>query len=146
MMKKQTRSVLKLLALAAVASGVLAGAASAESVTGKFTLPYDVRWGQALLPAGHYVIRIGGNGRPALVSTQAGKNVTFVMAQVVNAAATDQPTALLLTRGERERIVRSFNWREGNKSFVYKPYTSAERKLLAQSRQVESVPILMAQK
>ena len=34
--------------------GLSAGAAQAQAYTGKFTLPFTVRWGGAVLPAGGY--------------------------------------------------------------------------------------------
>jgi hypothetical protein len=68
------------------------------------------------------------------------------MALSVDKARTDHPTALLISQRENQRIVRSFNWREGDKAFVYSPFTKAERKLLGQVDDSVAVPILMAQK
>jgi hypothetical protein len=145
-MKMYSRPVFT-LAVAALAVGVLANSASASTrVRGTFTLPYDVRWGQALLPAGNYEIRIDGTGKPALLSTSTGKAVALVMARFEDSALTDQPTSLQVTRGEHERTVRSFNWREGNKVFVYQPYTKAERRQIADAKRAETLPIRVAQK
>jgi hypothetical protein len=35
-----------------------AGYANAQTVAGKFTLPFEARWGQATLPAGDYSFRL----------------------------------------------------------------------------------------
>ena len=44
----------------------------------------------------------------------------------------------------RDWVVRAFNWREGNESFVYSAFSRAERKALAQANDTEDVPVLMA--
>ena len=146
-MKKATLTFLKLAVAAAIAVGASGGPASAQSlVKGTFTLPYEVRWGHAVLPAGHYSITIDEARRPALVKTLGGEGRAFVMAQAVGDAMKDQPSALIITNVENQRVVRTFNWREGNQSFVYQPLTKAERRELARTSAVETVPILMAQK
>jgi len=64
----------------------------------------------------------------------------------VGLAMKDQPSALLITRTETGRVVRSLNIREADMIFVYKPFTTSERKLLGQVEVIEALPILMAQK
>jgi len=145
MMEKRSRMLVKLSVALAVATCLLSGTANAQPIMkGTFTLPYDVRWGGTLVPAGQYKIVIDSAYRPALVSTFAGNGQAYVMPQFVNQATRGAATALVVTQGETERTVRALNWREGNRSFVYKPFTKAERKSLAQSR-TEMVPIRMAQ-
>jgi hypothetical protein len=106
---------------------------------GEFTLPYEVRWGNAVLPAGAYTITFESAYRPAAVRRVGGRSVLFVPTRLVDDARKDQGTALLITRGEHGGIVRSFNWVEGGKSFVYKPITKAERELLSRAGGMERV-------
>jgi hypothetical protein len=142
MMKKM---LVKLSVGLAVATSLLAGTANAQPIMkGTFTLPYDVRWGSSLLTAGTYTIVIDSAHRPALVSTQAGMGRALVFAQVVNDASKDLSTALVITRGETGHTVRALNWREGNRSFVYKPFTKAERTREAKADK-DIVAIRMAQ-
>ncbi len=144
-MEKHSRMIVKLSVAMAVATCLLSGTANAQPIMkGIFTLPYDVRWGGTLVPAGQYKIVIDSAHRPAIVSTLAGHGQAYVMPQFVNQASRSAATALIVTQGETERTVRALNWREGNRSFVYKPFTKAERKSLAQSR-TEMVAIRMAQ-
>lgn len=146
-MKKATFGFMKLAVAAALAVGASVGPASAQSlVKGTFTLPYEVHWGHAVLPAGHYSITIDEARRPALVSTLSGGGRAFVMPRAVGDAMKDQPTALLITNVENQRVVRTFNWREGNQSYVYRPFTKTERREVAVASAVETVPIQMAQK
>jgi hypothetical protein len=55
-----------------------------------------------------------------------------------------QPTALLLTRDGAERTVRSLNCPAWGRSLVFKPFTGAERALIADGEQVETVAVRMA--
>jgi hypothetical protein len=145
MMEKLSRMVVKVSVALAVATCLLSGTANAQPLLkGTFTLPYDVRWGGTLVPAGQYQIVIDSARRPALVSTLSGTGLVFATPQVVNDASRGEKTALIVTMGETERTVRALNWREGNRSFVYKPFTKAERQSLAQAR-TETVAIRTAQ-
>jgi hypothetical protein len=144
-MKKTNLAVVRLgLAVAICAA---AGAASAQPlVKGTFTLPYEVHWGKAVLPPGHYSIAIDRADRPALVTTATGRVVAFVMARSFDDAMKGQPTALIITKSETQRVVRSFNWREGSRRFIYRAFTEAERTQLGSTTELDTVTIRMAQK
>jgi hypothetical protein len=145
-MKKKTIVVLTRLGMA-VAICVAASAASAQSlVKGSFTLPYEVHWGKAVLAPGHYTIAIDRADRPAAVSTPTGRIVAYVTARSFDDARKDAPTALVITKTESQRVVRSFNWREGNRRFIYRPFTAAERQQVARAAEVETVAIRVAQR
>jgi hypothetical protein len=147
---KASFNFLKLAVAAAIAVGLSVGSASAQPLLkGTFTLPYEVHWGKAVLPPGHYSITIVEDDarRPALVSnTLTGQGSAFVMARGLGDALKGQPTALLITKMENERFVRSFNWREGNKSFIYRALTETERTQLGSASEPVAVPVLMAQR
>jgi hypothetical protein len=148
LMKKASFNFLKLAVAAAIAVGLSVGSASAQPlVKGTFTLPYEVHWGKAVLPPGHYSITIDDARRPALVSnTLTGERRALVMARALGDAMKGEPTALLITKIENQRFVRSFNWREGNQNFIYRALTKTERTQLGSASELVTVPILMAQK
>jgi len=131
---------------AAIVAGLAVGTASAQPlVKGTFTLSEEVRWGKAVLPPGHYSITIDDARRPALVTnTLTGERRAFVMARAVASAVKGQPTSLLITKSEKERVVRSFNWSEGNQSFIYRALTRTE--LGPDARATETVTVRMAAK
>jgi len=54
MKAKTLGSILRVLALVALAAVLAPRVASAQDETGKFTLPTEVHWGAATLPAGDY--------------------------------------------------------------------------------------------
>ena len=145
-MNKKTNLTVVRLGLA-IAICAAAGAASAQPlVKGTFTLPYEVQWGKAVLPPGHYSITIDRADRPALVTTPTGKGLTYVIARSFDDAMTGQPTALMITKAETGRVVRSFNWQEGNRRFIYRAFTEAERRQLGSAGELETVTIRMARK
>ena len=143
---KRTLTAWKLGAVAAVATTCLSGGtASAQSLLrGSFTLPYEVHWGQAVLSPGRYTISIDSARGPAIVRTAAGAGRAILLARSVADSRKDQPNALLITQHENQRVVHAFNWRDGDKVFVYAPPTK-ERKLLA-ATDGSVAPILITQK
>ena len=145
-MNKACSNFLKVGVAAAVAAVFSASAASAQPlVKGTFTLPYEVHWGKAILPPGQYSITIDDPRRPALVSnTLTGERRAVVMARATGDAMKGEPTALVITKVENDRYVRSFNWREGNQRFIYRAVSERERTQLA--AEPITIPIQTAQK
>jgi hypothetical protein len=131
-------------ALAVVLGGLFAGAAQAQSnYSGAFTLPYEVRWGGATLPAGEYLLAMDSIKGPLSVVDAAGRTRVLVYGYP-DAPTSAQPTSLLVTRDGAERTVRSFNCPRWGRKFVYKPFTRAERDLLADGERAETVAVRMA--
>ncbi len=146
MSSKWSFGFVKLLVVALAVAGAFAGTASAQYLKGTFTLPYEVSWQGTVLPPGDYSITMNTYNSPALVSHASGRGVRMVLARCVDQARKGAPTALFLTVQGRERTVRLFNWRAGNTSFFYEPFTRAERETLARVDRMETVPIRMASK
>ena len=116
-MEKLSRMVVKLSVALAVATCLLSGTANAQPLLkGTFTLPYDVRWGGTLVPAGQYKIVIDSAHRPALVSTLSGTGMVFATPQIVNEASRGDKTALTVPQAETERTFRALTCREGTRS------------------------------
>jgi hypothetical protein len=51
-------SLIRFFGLALLAACFVAGHANAQVARGKFTLPFEARWGQATLPAGDYAFKL----------------------------------------------------------------------------------------
>jgi hypothetical protein len=145
-MKKARLTFLKLAVAAAIVTCVSVGSASAQSLKATFTLPYDVQWGKSVLPAGPYTVTFDSLRGPAIVRTSTGAGRAIVMPVTLDKAMKDQPTALLISKIENQRVVRYLNLREADTSFVYRPFTKSERTLVGQLDESEVVPIRMAQK
>jgi hypothetical protein len=146
-MKKLRFTFLKLGVTAAIATGLSVASASAQPVKGTFTLAYEVLWGKAVLPPGQYVVSFDEAGRRALVSNVlTGEHRAVVMAQALDDAMKSQPTALIITKVENQRFVHSFNWREGDQRFIYRPVSKTRGTDLGSVSEAVTVPILMTQR
>jgi hypothetical protein len=129
--------------------GLFAGSVQAQSIyNGKFTLNHSVRWGQALIPAGHYRINIdpfNGSGilMAVIFDTKTGRQVAMA-----SCAATDKskgPSALFLSRRGNEHVVHTLRVDELNESFIFDP-SLAHRRVAEEADSTETVPILNAKK
>jgi hypothetical protein len=79
-----TRNI-AILALGLIAACVAASPASAQDAfKGSFTLPNEVRWGNADLPAGHYTFTLKSAGLPAQIIVTGPKGAAFVMTSATN--------------------------------------------------------------
>jgi hypothetical protein len=136
---------LKLLLAAVIATCVFTAAANAQpSFIGKFTLPHEVRWGQATLPAGDYFIRMDATG-PGIVRSANGAKTVFLNPPIVADSERGGSYLTITTQGN-ERTVRSLNLPEIGKSVIFMPLTKSERELLVKTRQIDSLPVVTAKK
>ena len=145
-MKKTSLTFLKLAVAAAIAICLSVSSASAQSLKATFTLPYEVQWGKAVLPAGPYTITFDRLSGPAIIRNRTGGGGVLVMPVTTGQAMNDQPSGLIVTATENEHIVRYLNLREANVSLGYRLFSKSERKLVGKVVEPEAVAILMARK
>jgi hypothetical protein len=138
----KTVKMLTILTLAMCAS---AAAANAQSVTGKFTLPYEVHWGTAILPAGEYTITMDSIDSATLVHSATNSQSFFTRMPTMD-NSTKHPMGLVITSFQGERRVRSLNLPQYGRSLIYEPVTKAEREQLAKAGQIQNVPVFAAKK
>jgi hypothetical protein len=136
----------KLLLGVLFATCMFTAAASAQSsFEGKFTLPYEVHWSHAVLPAGEYSIQVNMKGEPVVLrSTTSGRSVntgTPILGDGEKGAA-----CLTVTIRGNERIVRSLNLPQIGNSLIFEPLTKTEREMFAKAGQIHAVPVVTAQK
>jgi hypothetical protein len=130
----------------AVALSALAGGparASLSFYSGSVTLPFEVRWGGAVIPAGEYSLSMDSARGALRVIDGSGRTRALLFSSLDDARGT-QPTALLITSDGTQRTVRSFNCPEWGFNFVYRPLTRAERNLIALGEPVEAIGVRMA--
>ena len=128
------------------ATCVFTAAANAQpSFEGKFTLPYEVQWNHAVLPAGEYSIQVDAMGRPTVVqSTSTGNSAhtnTPILADREKGAA-----CLTVTIRGNERRVRSVNLPQIGMSLIFEPLTKTEREMFAKAGKIDAVPVMTARK
>ena len=82
-MKRIRSFTLSSLVMALLASCLCAGTAGAQEMRGKFTLPFDTRWGQTTLPAGDYSFTVDQSQSAARV-VLSGEKMAILHAQGYN--------------------------------------------------------------
>ena len=135
---------IKMLAILTLAMCASAAAANAQSVTGRFTLPYEVHWGTATLPAGEYTIRMDSLHTATLVQSVSNSQSFFTRMPTMDTSAKGS-MSLVITSSQGERRVRSLNLPQYRRALIYEPLTKAEREQLAKG-QAEIVPVIVAKK
>ncbi len=100
-----TRGLRRSLTLAALAACLFGGVAGAQHgpaiYKGKFTLPFETRWGRVVLPAGDYTFTVDSASLPATVivrSAGESKAAPMIMAQAVSQHTGSGQSALIVVR------------------------------------------------
>jgi hypothetical protein len=147
MKTKTMRHSIEVRLFAVVLLGIcaFATAASAQTLTVKFTLPFEVQWGRNVLPAGEYSISMDSSANVALVRSANGNTVGFTPIPITATSHSGNTALFVMVRGN-ERLVRSLNLPARGISLVYPPTTSAQREMLANADQVRTVPVITAGK
>jgi len=138
--------LVELVVVTALAGAAVPRTAMAQVVRADFTLPYEVRWGGAMLPPGMYSITMASVRGPALIATADGRGRCLTQATQVGSAMQGQPTGLMIAVSAGERTVRSFNWREGGRSFVYPLVSRGKHGALARTLDLEVLEVQVAKK
>ena len=136
-----------LFAAALLATCLLARPANAQAgMQGKFTLPSETHWGQAVLPAGDYLLTFTRDSMGTMLVIRNAKSDRIVAFESVNIredSAKGEKSALLIgTRGE-QRIVHSLRIAELGQVFVYH---RALARAVEEARQTQAVPVVVAEK
>jgi hypothetical protein len=136
-----------LLIAALLAACLLAGSAHAQAqFHGKFTLPYEVQWGRAVLPAGSYLLSFTTDATPTAVIREARtlRIVAFETSSIQEDSKADGSALLISLRGDR-RIVHSLRVAEIGEVYVFNP-ALAHRRRVEEARRIREVPVLVAEK
>ena len=135
-------SFAKTLVLVVGALCLSAGLASAQSaMKGEFTLPSEIHWGRAVLPAGQYSFDLTSTRAPEVIRVRGeGVNV-MLMAQAVGDRPIPTDSALVLVRHGDSSVVRSLRLAPLGISLYYAP-PKGEAAMVAQVPGVaQSVPV-----
>lgn len=144
------RSITKVTLLAVMLGATLlfASAANAQSeYQGKFTLPFEARWGRAVLPAGQYWLTcVHFNPGTVLVIRDANNRriVAYESAVFREDSATGE-SALLVGKQGKQRAVHSARIAELGAVFVYDPEL-ARGQAVEEAHKTQVVPVIVAKK
>jgi hypothetical protein len=136
----------KLFAAVVLATCVFTIAANAQPrFVGKFTLPYEVHWNHAVLPAGEYSMRMDARGTPPVVRSASSNRSVYIAVPIIADRENGGSNLLVTIRGNEHRV-RSLNLSGLGVSLVYEPLTKTEREMLAKAGHLEAVPVVIARK
>jgi hypothetical protein len=106
-MKATFSRILAIIAIGLITACVSTLPASAQDAfKGSFTLPEDVRWGQANLPAGHYTFSLKSQGLPAQIIVTGPNGSSFVMTSSTDKKNMNEPSNLKIQRNGATRFVK----------------------------------------
>ena len=112
------------------------GLASAQTVTGKFTLPFQAEWNSTTLPAGDYSFRLDETGPSAKVQVFRGaEHVAYLLSQDAKSSG---KISLVVERTSAGSFVRDLNRPEIGVVLHYAPHTERGS---AREREIARIPI-----
>jgi len=150
-MGNRKQAIATLLLGALLASLLFLGTAQAQespSYVGKFTLPYQVRWGKTILQPGDYTLTIRSTGSPviALIRTVDGNAVAHVMSWASSGSGNGL-NALLIKEKDGQRVVHSLALADLKMVLIYDPSPMKEKVKEASEGHVNhTVPVMWAKK
>ena len=106
-MKTTFGRIFAIATIGLVAACALASTASAQNAfRGTFTLPSDVQWGSAKLPAGDYNISMKSAGVPALIVLEGPNGGTYVVTSSTSKSDVEAPSCLRIEQRGDTQFVR----------------------------------------
>jgi hypothetical protein len=147
-MKLRDLSTVQLLAIGLLTSLLSATVAEAAPLyRGKFTLPYAVRWGQAVLPAGEYQLKFRDVQTSVFVVLQdakSSKDVAYLLP--VTNSDTQGTSALLIADEGKQRVVHSLRLAELGKAFIFEPALTRAARDVREAHTMQTLPVVAMKK
>jgi hypothetical protein len=136
-MKTYRNSLMAIAAIALATIGVAVPPASSQGqfvAAGKFTLPYEVKWQNATLPAGDYTFRMQSASLPAIVELQGENANVRIMAMAIDQKQIGEQSSITIEWRGNTGFVHELNLAQMNLQFLYAtPKSSKSERLLAQA-------------
>jgi hypothetical protein len=148
MMNKTIRSAIKifLFVVIVIASSAFSDIVNADSFfRGTVTLPYEVRWGQAVLQPGDYLILVRSLNQPAQIYSKDGNQMFFTSALFTELNSKGE-TRLIITPNGDMHVVDSLNMPLAGISLIYQPLTKTQRENVAKAGHVQNQVAVTARK
>jgi hypothetical protein len=141
---KKNLSTVQLLTLGLLVSFLWAGVANAAPpYRGRFSLPYEVHWGHAVLPAGEYLLRFVDVQTFVFVVIQdakSGKEVAYLAPSTKSEA--QGKSALLIAEVGNQQVVHSLRLAELGEVFIYEPALARGAEDVREAHKVQTLPIV----
>jgi len=138
------------LAIAALAATfLLVGTASARPIfIARFTLPSEVHWGKATLPAGDYEATLDSTRLRGLVAVRHanGQGAALVMPVQIYRTEAKSPSVLIISRRGNQATVSALRLAEAGLILRFERQDAHGRKAIEEANVTQEVPILAANK
>jgi hypothetical protein len=148
MMNKTIRSATKIFLFVAIVlvSSIFSDIVYADSFfRGTVTLPYEVRWGQAVLQPGDYLILVRSLSQPAQIYSKDGNQMFFTSALFTELNSKGK-TRLIITPNGDKHVVDSLNMPLAGISLIYEPLTKIQRENIAKAGHLQEQVAVTARK
>jgi len=120
---------------------VLAVAVHAQGGLGaQFTLPYEVHWNKAVVPAGEYIMMFRQANHSAILLSTHGTRSYLIGLPIVSNSQKDNG-GLVVTSAAGQHTVRALNLPQVGIRYVFSPISDSEREQLAKAGQIDSVSV-----
>jgi len=146
-MKTKFTRIIAIVTFGLIAICTSASSASAQNAfQGKFTLPNDVRWGNASLPAGDYTFSLNSTTMPGWVMLRGPNGGVFILTSVIDERNEGDSSKLTIEHRGGTSFVRSMYLADLGVELTYRaPKTPKQDVVLAQGP-VSTEQVLIAKK
>jgi hypothetical protein len=134
------------IGLFSIAASALPAAAQ-EAVKGHFTLPHEVRWQNANLPAGEYTFSLTNRSAESPMTVTGPNGSVFELGHVSAGEPSDRPSVLILEWRDRTYFVREVDLSNAGIQIRYNvPKQSRSDRQLAEAPTAGRVLVAMVTK
>jgi len=145
---KKNLSTLQLLTLGLLVCFLWVGVANAAPLyRGRFSLPHQVRWGQAVLPAGEYLLKFADVQTRVFVVIQdakSGKDVAYLTP--VTKSEARGTSALLIANDGDQQVVHSLRLAELGEVFIFEPALARGVGDVREAHTIQTLPLVATKK
>ena len=127
-------------------AGILSAQVQGSVYRGTFTLPFETRWGTAILPAGDYSLALNSTTMPVRATVRGENGAVLIQAEAMATQAGSDQSSLIVTRQSRRGVVRGLYVAELGVAFYFGA-PKAERQVIAQGPElIQRIPVVRAGK
>lgn len=91
----------------------------AQNADGKFTLPFEVHWGNAVLSPGKYVFTVIPSKTFYFLYVRSKTASTFILPEEINRGMVSEHSQLNIVNIGQEHFVQSFEFKEMGNTFLF---------------------------
>jgi hypothetical protein len=146
-MKNNLSRILAIVAIALIAvCAAPAPAAAQNAYQGRFTLTHDVRWSQAVLPAGEYTFALKSVALPAQILVHGPNGFAIIMTSATDTKNKDTSSSITVERRGGMPVVRDLYLAELGIDLRWSAPKLPDNEIAQGPRETERILVAMATK